>query len=152
MNDLIQDTPAYIYCKMLEEKGFSCAESCIRTLFYMFDEFPDIEILRATSTFRGGSGIDGKCGIVESALVFLSYFLAKQNLDIPQEVLTEYAKALQKDFSDEFSSIQCPVIWEKVLAAHSDMDTNGNVPCIIKEGTAQVAACIQKIMEGIEKA
>ena len=150
MDERAWNARAYAYCELLERKGFSCAESCIRTLFYMFDESPDIEILRATSSFRGGAGIDGKCGIVESALAFLSYFLAKQNLDVTQEALTGYAKDLQKDFSDKFGSVQCPVIWGKVLAAHGDIDTNGNVPCIIKEGTVQVAACIQRIVEGIE--
>ncbi len=124
--------------KALMEKhladGFSCAEVTIRTLADFFAIPLSEETLRMTSTFRGGASIDGKCGIIESTLAFISYLSAiegKECCYLSQEELPALSQKLHARMKQELGSDQCGDLWAQVQALHGEDE---NVRCVIREG------------------
>ena len=127
-------------------RGFSCAETTIRVLMDTFGFEADDEMLRMTSTFRGGAGIDGKCGIVESALVFLSFLSVQDGYKCSQQLLTEYSKQLHQDMMERLGGYSCAYLWELFISQNQDVDINRNVDCVIEDGIALTVDSIYRIM------
>ncbi len=128
-------------------QGFSCAESTIRILMDVFGYEAEYEVFRMTSTFRGGAGIDGKCGIIEAALAFLSFISTEEEYKCTQEVLTEFSRELHRDMTEKFGGYQCDYLWNLFISQNQDIDINRNVDCIIEEGIVLVVDSVHRIME-----
>lgn len=128
-------------------QGFSCAETTLRVLMDTFGYEAEDEMLRMTSTFRGGAGIDGKCGIVESSLAFLSFLSATDEYRCSQQDLMEYSKELHDSMIKKFGGYQCDYLWDLFISQNKDIDINRNVDCVIEEGIVLAVDCIHSIME-----
>lgn len=128
-------------------QGFSCAEATIRILMDTFGYEAKDEMLRMTSSFRGGAGIDGKCGIVESALAFLAFISAKDEYRCTKEKLTEYSRELHQNMIKNFGGYQCDYLWNLFISQNQNIDINRNVDCIIKEGIVLAVDSVHSIME-----
>ena len=132
-------------------QGYSCAETTIRVLSDVFGYKPKDELLRMTSTFRGGAGIDGKCGIAESALAFLSCLAATDEYRCSQEELSSFSVEIHNRMNEKFGGYQCAYLWDLFISQNRDVDISRNVDCVIEDGIAVVCDTLEDIIEKMRR-
>ncbi|MDR2088977.1 MAG: C-GCAxxG-C-C family protein [Clostridiales Family XIII bacterium] len=114
--------------------GFSCAETTIRVLRDLYGVRTPEALLKMTSTFRGGASVDGRCGIIESALALFSYHLGTDPgrfaPGIGSEVMHMFSVELQTRFRETLESTQCGRLWE----LNTDAGRIEETECVIRSG------------------
>ena len=128
------------------ETGFSCSETTFRVLCDLYGLTPSEEVLRMTSTWRGGCNLGGKCGIAEAATAFTSYALGKTDL-WKREDIEQIVRAIHADLEAELGSYQCAYLWD--MAQARSAKTGEDLDCVIYEGAARVAQTLSDQIDQI---
>lgn len=143
-NVLITERDAEDICRKIKQlcffyEGFSCAERTWRILFDVFDEDISKEFLRVGSINRGGALVGTRCGIVASAIMFLSYIGGRENPQESYEKLSSWVPRIEKTFTKSMGACECGTLWPEVERKIAQQELIPWTQCIIYEGIACIS-------------
>jgi C_GCAxxG_C_C family probable redox protein len=138
-------TKAAARAEYYRSRGFTCAESSIRTLAEIFDCPLPEEVLRAVAIFAGGAAVDGRCGISESSLVFIAVLFGGSGEN--RQKVRRYARAVQANMEKDLGSIMCSDLFYPRYKRHREKNEAEELfHCVFGEGTASVTAAIYDLL------
>lgn len=119
--------------------SYACSEGIWRILLDVYDEEVTREFLKVGSINRGGAAVDGRCGVVASAVAFLSYVAGRSSVDEDGTRLEYWAKKIQKTFEQQFGSSECGELWPKIEWKIENKEFVSWTGCIIYEGLLAIS-------------
>jgi len=126
-------------------QGFACSEVSIRVLSDVFDCRLSDDFLRAVSVFSGGAAVDGRCGIAEASLAFISYLFGNSKAN--QAKLKRYARLVQKNMETDLTSIMCSDLFYPLYEEHKKKQEAEEVfHCVFWDGIVSVTGSIYDIL------
>jgi C_GCAxxG_C_C family probable redox protein len=121
-------------------QGYTCAESSIRTLADVFACPLPEDIVQAASVFSGGAAVDGRCGVCESALIFVAYLFGGKK---SAGRLGDCARRVGRDMTDALGSVMCSDLFYPLYEEHrATGEPEEDFHCVFDSGIACVAGTI----------
>ena len=122
--------------------AYSCAEGVWRILLDVYDEPVSREFLKAGCVCRGGAGVGGRCGVVASAIQFLSYIGGRQSPDEDYEALLGWSRKIHEAFQTDLGAYDCEYLWAKVEQEIQDKYRVEWDQCVIREGLLSIRGLV----------
>lgn len=123
-------------------ESYSCSEGVLRILTDVYDELLPPEVLRLGSINRGGACVDGRCGILESTMLFLSYIYGRNNSDDDYLRLEYWIDKIHDKFNETMCGYTCRDIWYPTNEKISKGEFIPKTHCIISEGLIAISDLI----------
>lgn len=119
--------------------SYACSEGIWRILLDVYDEEVARDYLKIGSIHRGGAAVDGRCGVVASAVAFLSYVAGRSSADEDNTRLEYWAKKIQDTFQQKFGTCDCGELWPKVEKQIENKELVPWTSCVIYEGLLTIS-------------
>lgn len=119
--------------------SYACSEGIWRILLDVYDEEVTRDFLKVGSINRGGAAVDGRCGVVASAVSFLSYIAGRKSVDEDETRLEYWTKKIQETFEQQFGSSECGELWPKIEWKIKNKEFVSWTGCIIYEGLMAIS-------------
>lgn len=119
--------------------SYACSEGIWRILLDVYDEEVTKDFLKVGSINRGGAAVDGRCGVVASAVAFLSYVAGRSSADEDSTRLEYWTKRIQETFEETFGTSECGELWPKVEQKIQNKELVPWTGCVIYEGLLAIS-------------
>lgn len=123
-------------------ESYSCSEATLRILSVAYDVLLSPDVIKLGSINRGGACVDGRCGILESAMLFLSYTFGRSTPSADYSRLAMWIERIHSCFNESMGGYTCREIWyptdEKIRSGEFVPHTH----CIIYEGLEAISDTI----------
>lgn len=123
-------------------ESYSCSEGVLRILTDAYDELLPPDFLRLGSINRGGACVDGRCGILESTMLFLSYLYGRNGPDRDYSRLEYWISGIHDVFDKAMEGYTCGDIWYRRDEEISRGEYIPHTHCIIYEGLEAISDTI----------
>ncbi|MDR2132087.1 MAG: C-GCAxxG-C-C family protein [Clostridiales Family XIII bacterium] len=125
-------------------QGYACSEASIRALADLFDCPLPQDVIKAAGVFAGGAAVDGRCGIGESALIFVAYLFGGK---AGAHRLPERARRVQREMENALGSIMCSDLFYPLYEEHrSKGEPEEAFHCVFDSGIVCVAGTIHDMI------
>ena len=119
--------------------SYACSDGTWRILLDTYDEMITRDFLKVGSINRGGAAVDGRCGIVASAIAFLSYIGGRVTPDEDISRLEYWSKKVHEEFARQLGYYSCGELWPDVEEKIERKELIRWTSCIICEGLPAIS-------------
>lgn len=123
-------------------ESYSCSEATLRILSIAYDDLLSPDVLRLGSINRGGACVDGRCGILESTMLFLSYTFGRSTPSEDYSRLAIWIERIHRCFNESMDGYTCREIWYPTDEKINSGEFIPHTHCIIYEGLEAISDVI----------
>ncbi len=123
-----------------KRQGFHCSEAVVRAVPEALEINMPADVIRsACGFFGGGGGTGGRCGVVESGIIVISFLYGRMHPLQSTDKVKDVVRTLLREFKEQFESLECKFVKAAAVAQHG-----AEFGC--EDVYAQGAALITKIL------
>ena len=102
-----------------KQAGFHCSEAVVRAVpeALGFDIPADV-VRAACGFFGGGGGTGGRCGVVESGIIVISFLYGLMHVSQSTDKAKTVIRALIREFKQKFGDLECRNVKAAAVAEH----------------------------------
>ncbi len=102
-----------------KNNGFHCSEAVVRAVPKALGiDIPADVVRSACGFFGGGGGTGGRCGVVESGIIVISFLYGRMHASQSTDKVKSVVRTMLRSFKDEFETYECKLIKAAAVAQH----------------------------------
>ena len=110
---------AGLLAREYKHNGFHCAESVVRAVPEALGIAMPADVIRAACGFLGGGGgTGGRCGIVESGIIVISFLYGRMHASQSVDRVKAVIQRLIREFKQQFGDLECKNLKAAAVAEH----------------------------------
>ena len=102
-----------------KHQGFHCSEAVVRAVPAALGiDMPSDVVRCACGFFGGGGGTGGRCGVVESGIIVISFLYGRLHVSQSTDKVKTAIRSMIKAFKEQFADLECRNVKAAAVAEH----------------------------------